>query len=127
MTPRDHAILAALRAGERVSVIATRECLSVSRVRKIAKGAGLVLPSRKDGPMPDFESAALSPLAKRIARRVYRWRDCQNGYGFKEAAAIVGMTLPRFMATEAGACPLSLPEIERLSAALGMPPSELLA
>lgn len=127
MSPRNHRILAALQRGERVGVIAEREALSVSMVRRIARQNGVSIPRSPCGPRPGQDTEPLSPLAQRIARRICRWRDCQNGYGFKEAAAIVGMTLPRFMATEAGACALTLPEIERLAAALGMPPSELLA
>ncbi|ARJ64676.1 hypothetical protein WV31_02815 [Magnetospirillum sp. ME-1] len=110
-----------------MGVIAAAEGLSVSMVRKLARTHGVAIVPKPHGPRPDREAEALSPLAQRVGRRICRWRDHQNGYGFREAAAIVGMTLPRFMAAEAGACALTLPEIERLSAALGMPPSELLA
>jgi hypothetical protein len=120
-------ILNRLETGERPINIARSLGCSVANVHRVIKQSGLDRCPAQSGPVRGCDEVVISPLAKKIARRFYRWRQVDNDFGFREAGNIIGVTRQRASGIEAGTYPITLPELERLAAALNVSPSQLLA
>ncbi len=127
MSPRDHTILDAIERGDRPSQIALRHSLSVAAVRKVARKHGITPQGHRAGPPKASEEEPLTPLARRIGKRLCRWRTWNNDLSYTEAAAMLGIPRQRVLQLERGTAAANLIELEKLAAAMGVTPSALLA